>query len=182
MANRIIKTFALLGLIILLVWVLAGCGYSDHEPGSFEESARLYDEHLFSYMDREATNVLSPTGYLLMVDKSTCSVAAYVRNPYGGWTRAWTDVAPIGSDVETGEFSLEYRIDSFVKGKLDYEYTYWFGNAALVYCEKYSVDTKPSCYREGIYISEENAKWIFDNCLIGTPVIVFESNFNPQAC
>jgi len=39
--ERVIKTFAWLGLIVLLVWVLAGCGYSDHEPGSYEEEAEL---------------------------------------------------------------------------------------------------------------------------------------------
>ena len=180
--ERFLKTLAWLGLILLMVWVLAGCGYSDHEPGSFEESAQLFDEHLFSYMDRAATDVLSPTGYLVIVDQSTSSVAAYVRNPYGGWTRAWTDVAPLGMDIRSGSYSLEYRIDSFVRNGLEYEYTYWLDNIAFVYCEDYSVDVKPNAYREGIYISEENAKWLFENCPVGTPVIIFESSYLPSSC
>lgn len=180
--ERFLKTLAWLGLILLMVWVLAGCGYSDHEPGSFEESAQLLDEHLFQYMDRAATDVLSPTGYLVYVDQSTCSVAGYVRNPYGGWTRAWAEVAPIGVDIQAGAYSLEYRIDSFVRNDLEYQHTYWLDNIAFVYCKDYSVDTKPNAYREGIYISKEHAQWLFENCPVGTPVIIFESSYLPSSC
>ena len=180
--ERFLKTLAWLGLILLMVWVLAGCGYSDHEPGSFEESAQLFDEHLFQYMDRAASDVLSPTGYLVYVDQATCSVAGYVRNPYGGWTRAWAEVCSLGSDIQVGEYSLEYRIDSFMRNQLEYDHTYWLGNIAFVHCEDYSVGTKPNAYREGIYISEENAEWLFENCPVGTPVIIFESSYTPSSC
>lgn len=181
--ERFLKTLAWLGLILLLVWVLAGCGYSDHEPGSFEESAQLLDEHLFQYMDRAATDVLSPTGYLVYVDRTTCSVAGYVRNPYGGWTREWAEVCPIGAEVCSGEYSLEYRLDRFEKSGLEYQYSYWFDNHEISYMKDYDADAnKTIVYRKGIYISEEHAKWLFENCSVGTPVVIFESSYTPSSC
>lgn len=179
--ERVIKTLAWLGLILLMVWVLAGCGYSDHEPGSFEESAQLLDEHLFQYMDRAASNVLSPTGYLVYVDQATCSVAGYVRNPYGGWTRAWAEVCPLGAEVSSGEYALEYRIDMFQKNGMDYEYSYWFQGHEFSFLRGYDAEAnKAVTYRKGIYISKEHAQWLFENCPVGTPVIIFESDYHPN--
>lgn len=179
--KSIIKGIAIIAVVLVVMSLLCSCGYSDHEAGSFEESALLFDEHLFSYMDRQATSVVSPTGYLLMVDTSTCSVAAYIRNPYGGWTRAWTDVAPVGMDILCGEYSLEYRIDSFIRNDMEYDHTYWLGNIVFAHCDDYNVNMKPKAYREAIYISEDNAKWIFENCPIGTPVVIFDSGHLAEA-
>lgn len=175
-----IKAFGWLLILIGLVWLLSGCGYSDHEPGSYEQEAQLLDEHLFQYMDRAATKVLSPTGYLVYVDRSTCSVAGYVRNPYGGWTRAWAEAAPLGAEVCSGEYVLEYRLDNFEKSGLHYENSYWFQGHEVAFLREGVKDNNTLIYRKGIYISEENAEWIFTNCPVGTPIIVFDSEYHPS--
>ena len=191
--HGVVKGLVILGILVLIVCLLASCGTKDdisEESGSLEEMAYFFDEHLFSYMDRRANGVSSNTGYLIMVDTTTCSIGGYVRNPYGGWTRDWGETAPIGKDIFPGVYRVDYKLDSFTIGDYSYSDSTWFSKAptgenvdtewftsGLVFCNAETLPPVNARYRCGIYLSEEHNKWIFDNCQTTTPVVIFESEY-----
>ena len=172
--SSLIKSLLFLGLVIIIVLLLSGCGYSDHEPGSYAEEAQLLDEHIFSFMDRKADNAYSATGYLIIVDRNTSSAAGYVRNPYGGWTRAWAQTAIIGKDLEISNYLIQWRLDEYQYKETTATNSTWFGK----YCFCYST-SENEAFTGGIFLSSENAEWVFKNCQNETPVIVFESEYSP---
>lgn len=178
MNNPWIKAIlSFIGIILVLI-LLTSCGYPSQpaeDLGSYEEELQLLDEHIFSYMDRESLDVYSPTGYLVMVDTNTGSVAGYIRNPYGGYTRVWAQTAIIGKDLTPGSYSIQWRLDGFTYKNSEVFNSCWF--------EKYTIATSDSpqsdLYTGGVYVKTENAKWIFENCQNTTPIVVFESTYSP---
>lgn len=191
--KRLWKILAFLFIITAVVWILASCGTKEppeEVTGSedLEEMAYFFDEHLFSYMDRRASEMNSPTGYLVMIDTTTSSIGGYVRNPYGGWTRDWAETAPIGKDIQPGIYRVDYKLDSFTIGDYTYSNSTWFAKApedgelesdwytsGLVFCYSPALPKPVDRYRLGVFLTEEANQWIFTNCQISTMVVVFES-------
>lgn len=190
--------FKIIGIIVIVLIVIAflsGCNSEKNIPEStgsedLEEMAYFFDEHLFSYMDRQTSGVNSPTGYLVMIDTTTSSIGGYVRNPYGGWTRDWGMTAPIGKDIRPGVYRVDYKLDSFTIGDYTYSSSTWFAKApddselesdwytsGLVFCYAQTLPKPVDRYRLGVYLPDEAAQWVFTNCQISTTVVVFESEY-----
>lgn len=189
------KVIWALAILVLVLCLLTSCGSkdnSDEVTGSeeLEEMAYFFDEHLFSYMDRQASNINSSTGYLVMIDTKTSSIGGYVRNPYGGWTRDWAETAPLGKDIQPGVYRVDYKLDSFTIGDYTYFNSTWFGKVqppegsasewnatGLVFCYAPNLPKPTNRYRLGVYLTDETAQWVFTNCQISTTVVVFESEY-----
>lgn len=171
----LIKSLLFLFFVIVIVLLLSGCGYSDHEPGSYDEEYQLLNEHIYQYMDRKADGAYSATGYLIIVDRNTSSVAGYVRNPFGGYTRAWAQTAVIGKNLELSNYLIQWRLESYQYRETTAYNSTWFGK--YTFC---NTEDDSDAFPGGVYLTQENAMWIFRNCQNETPVIVFESEYNPE--
>lgn len=135
-----------------------------------------------SAMNSRANATSSATGWLLMVDTSSCVVGVY-RGSRGNWTNAafWS-CAPGNPWTPTvvGQFSVGMKGYSFGSGYTCYYWTQFYGDY-LFHSVLYNQGTRDlmdgtlgqpaslGCVRLAI----ENAKWIYDNIPTRSAVVVY---------
>ena len=136
-------------------------------------------------MDIKAQNYDSPTNYLILVNKSTFTVAIYERGG-GSWIKRESFACTIGApghDTIEGVFHVGYKqyyFDSY--GARCFYATQFCGNF-LIHSTLYNKcpgPTSPMDSRLGMALSHgcvrvalENAEWIYNNVPGGTTVVVY---------
>ncbi|MCR5040570.1 MAG: L,D-transpeptidase family protein [Clostridia bacterium] len=173
-----------------------GNEYYFYDDGSMAKSTTIDGIELDAngYKVLDSTDALaqqfsSRTNYLIMVDRTVHKLYLY-EGSKGNWTNKFTwlcsDGAPSSPTTE-GEFTINYKGLYFIAKKTQGRCWYYssFNGNYLIHSVLYSGASEPIEIwdgRLGMALSEgcvrldiNNAKWIYDNCPIGTKVVVYHS-------
>lgn len=153
-------------------------------PGS-TDSAYVTTPIFTDAMDQFAQGFSSDTPYLILVNKSTFTVAIYTRSN-GYWTRIDSFPCTIGApghDTIEGVFRVGYKQYRFDSGSSRCFYATQFCGNFLIHSTLYNQlpgPTSPQDSRLGMALSHGcvrvalgNAEWIYNNIPRGTTVVVY---------
>lgn len=161
-------------VIIVAVAVLSSkAGYARAEAKATDSAVELYSvsgrgEEI---MNDQTVGMTSRTKYLVMIDRDLWTWRVYERLD-GKWTSIRSGICAIGQNVEKGEFMVSYVFDSFEFGGSTYSNSVWMSEKRMCLC---SWDGTEDMFTAAIAMKAEDAKWVRENCMVGTKVVVFGS-------
>ena len=136
-------------------------------------------------MDLKAQSYTSNTNYLILVDRSTHTVGVY-HGSYGNWNKVHEYLCTVGAPstpTVVGDFAIYRKGRYFDSGASRCFYYSAFYGGYYFHSVLYYKDNEPLRIMDGrlgmnlshgcIRLQVDNAKWIYDNCPIGTRVIVY---------
>lgn len=172
--TRIALWLILFALVVVAVSVISSrAGYAKAEAQATDSAAELYSvtgrgEEI---MDEKTVGVTSRTKYLIMIDKDLWTWRVYEKDE-GKWSSISSGLCRIGSTVEEGEYTVSHIFDSFDFGGSEYANSVWMSEKRTCIC---SWDGSENMFTSAVVLGAEDAKWIRDNCMAGTKVVVFGS-------
>ncbi|OUP73975.1 hypothetical protein B5F09_10915, partial [Erysipelatoclostridium sp. An173] len=136
-------------------------------------------------MDLKAQGYTSKTNYLILVDRSTHTVGVY-HGSYGNWNKVHEYLCTVGAPstpTVVGDFAIYRKGRYFDSGASRCFYYSAFYGGYYFHSVLYYKDNEPLRIMDGrlgmnlshgcIRLQVDNAKWIYDNCPIGTRVIIY---------
>ena len=136
-------------------------------------------------MDLKAQVYTSNTNYLILVDRSIHTVGVY-HGSYGNWNKVHEYLCTVGAPstpTVVGDFAIYRKGRYFDSGASRCFYYSAFYGGYYFHSVLYYKDNEPLRIMDGrlgmnlshgcIRLQVDNAKWIYDNCPIGTRVIIY---------
>ena len=136
-------------------------------------------------MDLKAQGYTSNTNYLILVDRSIHTVGVY-HGSYGNWNKVHEYLCTVGAPstpTVVGDFAIYRKGRYFDSGASRCFYYSAFYGGYYFHSVLYYKDNEPLRIMDGrlgmnlshgcIRLQVDNAKWIYDNCPIGTRVIIY---------
>ena len=167
--------------------------YISHAYGLINGEKRILADYTFTIpqsdmltgMDLKAQNYSSSTDKLILVDLTNHRVGIY-SGSYQNWINIQSYVCTVGAPSTptiTGEFSIYMKRKYFDSGSSRCFYFSPFKGGYGFHSVLYYQDSTPQRIMDGrlgmdlshgcVRLDVNHAKWIYDNCSIGTKVVVY---------